>query len=70
MACHRKPLRHVDEWADLRDLGPAHRLEGLTSAQLRRQQRAKALELLREGVHHSAVVERFPVLTYAGLPNS
>ncbi|RKH93635.1 hypothetical protein D7Y04_40245 [Corallococcus sp. AB038B] len=54
-----------DEGPDPRDLGP-DRPEGLTPARLRRQQRAKALELLREGVHHSAVLERFPGLAYAG----
>ncbi|NNB91287.1 hypothetical protein [Corallococcus exiguus] len=66
MACCRKPPLWEDDGADPRDLGP-DRPEGLTAAQLRRQQRAKALELLREGVHHSAVLERFPGLTYAGL---
>ncbi|NNC01876.1 hypothetical protein HJC10_03280 [Corallococcus exiguus] len=68
MACCRKPLLPEDVGADPRDLGP-DRTEGLTPAQLRRGQRAKALELLREGVHHSAVLERFPALTYAGLMN-
>lgn len=62
MACCRKPP--LPEGAEPQDLGP-DRPEGLTPAQLRRQQRAKALELLREGVHHSAVLERFLGLAYA-----
>ncbi|RKI09813.1 hypothetical protein D7Y15_23225 [Corallococcus sp. AB030] len=65
MACCCKSVLPEDDGADPSELGP-DRPEGLVPAQLLRQQRAKALELLRQGVHHRAVLERFPALTYAG----
>ncbi len=55
-----------DAESDPRELGPG-RTEELPPAQIRRRQRAQALDLLSEGGHHSAVLERFPRLTYAGL---